>query len=295
MAEQEPGNAHLLAIEDFEPAEFAMDDLFEMEEEEEEEPLDPDEIAARQAALEVLLAVQEGDTVEVTRLLDAKPHLLETAKHNMHRTLLMAAAVGGHLDVMKALLGRGADISCTEAMGRTALDLATEEGQTEAMMLLLRSGAEIAGPRRGWGGHRNALTWAASGGHLDCIRLLLEHMRGRGVNIPHTNLYGHTALHQAISRGHVDIARVLLLAGADHTITGSDGMASRRLAYCCSQRQCVPLLEVCTQAGNCKLGPDGMGQQLTCIWSLCGSGGRVSWNVRMLYTAPDVWMRTGQA
>lgn len=255
MAEQEPGNAHLLAVEDFEPAEFAMEDLGEMGEEE-EEPLDPNEIAARQAALEILLAVQEGDTVEVTRLLDAKPHLLETEKYQMHRTLLMAAAVGGHLDVMKVLLGRGADISCIEGMGMTALDLATTEGHTEAMMLLLQNGAEVTSQEKRWGRHRNALTWAASTGRLDSTRLLLQHMRGSSVDVPSS--FGHTAFHEAITKGHVDIARVLLLAGADHTITGSDGMASRRLAHWHSQHHCVTLLEVCTQAGGCRLVPDGV-------------------------------------
>ena len=58
---------------------------------------------------------------------------------------------------------------------------------------------------------RTALFWAACGGSVSVVRLLIE----SGCEINRLDKYGHDALVIAVSLGHTDIARLLLEAGAD--------------------------------------------------------------------------------
>ena len=61
---------------------------------------------------------------------------------------------------------------------------------------------------RGW----TALHEAAKRGHVDDVRLLLEHGADPNAREPGDNT---TPLHWAAAHGHVDVVRVLLDAGAD--------------------------------------------------------------------------------
>ncbi|KZV72354.1 ankyrin [Peniophora sp. CONT] len=67
-----------------------------------------------------------------------------------------------------------------------------------------------------------ALHWAASFGHLDFVRVLLDH--------PAVNEDGQTALHAAASRGHSEICRVLLDHGAFVDATDNDGNTPLRVS-----------------------------------------------------------------
>ena len=65
------------------------------------------------------------------RLLLAEGHDIKSAIGDQGLTLLHHAAFKGHLKVAEMLLQSGADINARNAMGRTALDIATANGQTE--------------------------------------------------------------------------------------------------------------------------------------------------------------------
>jgi ankyrin repeat protein len=91
------------------------------------------------------------------------------------RTALHDASVNDHLQVVKLLLQRGADVRVMNQFGDTAL--------------------------------HEAARW----GHLEVVRLLLDNQ----ADISMTNQHGWTPLHFSAAYSQLEVARVLLEAGAD--------------------------------------------------------------------------------
>ena len=60
------------------------------------------------------------------------------------RTLLMAAAFGRNLDLVKLLAESGADLNVVSEFGNTAMDVASDTGDTDIIFYLLGHGAERA-------------------------------------------------------------------------------------------------------------------------------------------------------
>ena len=92
---------------------------------------------------------------------------------------MMVAARGGHIDVMRLLLERGADLEAiTEANGDTALLVACACGHVDAARLLLERGADVtraetSGPGRGM----DALALAKHAKRAAVVALLEEHQK----------------------------------------------------------------------------------------------------------------------
>lgn len=81
----------------------------------------------------------------------------------------MRACRRGDVDVIKALLEKGADVESRDQYGATALIIAASECKVDATRLLLEKGANtFAKDRNGW----TALMWASSVGHSQTITLL---------------------------------------------------------------------------------------------------------------------------
>jgi ankyrin repeat protein len=185
-----------------------------------------------------LSAVRRGDVEEVARLLDAKPHLVEARNHRTYdQTPLIMAVVRGHVDLVRLLLERGADVNDVGGYGRTALHRAAEEGHEEVVSILLDCGAD---PSKKDIYGCTPLMAASCNGHLGVARRLLQ--------VPECGLDerddgGSTALWWACHYGHVEVARTLLLAGADH-ILASYGQTPRQAAKEYGHPECVALLEV---------------------------------------------------
>jgi hypothetical protein len=95
----------------------------------------------------------------------------------------MFASQCGHLDVVKELLDRGADVEKVN----------TSDGTTSLM-------------------------FASQCGHLDVVKELLD----RGANINRTG-FGVSALAAASAEGHLQIVQYLVCSGASPTITSADG------------------------------------------------------------------------
>uniref|UniRef100_H2RRA6 Ankyrin repeat and KH domain containing 1 n=1 Tax=Takifugu rubripes TaxID=31033 RepID=H2RRA6_TAKRU len=124
-------------------------------------------------------------------------------------TPLMAAASGGYVDIVKLLLVHGADVNAQSSTGNTALTYACAGGFIDVVKVLLKEGANIEDHNEN--GH-TPLMEAASAGHVEVARVLLEY--GAGINT-HSNEFKESALTLACYKGHLDMVRFLLEAGAD--------------------------------------------------------------------------------
>uniref|UniRef100_A0A8D2PCJ8 K Homology domain-containing protein n=1 Tax=Zosterops lateralis melanops TaxID=1220523 RepID=A0A8D2PCJ8_ZOSLA len=124
-------------------------------------------------------------------------------------TPLMAAASGGYVDIVKLLLVHGADVNAQSSTGNTALTYACAGGFVDVVKVLLKAGANIEDHNEN--GH-TPLMEAASAGHVEVARVLLEY--GAGINT-HSNEFKESALTLACYKGHLDMVRFLLEAGAD--------------------------------------------------------------------------------
>ena len=81
--------------------------------------------------------------------------------------MLVIAARGGSVPTIDALLAGRADVNVRNRYGDTPLMIAALNGHLEVMKKLRARGAEINGA--GW----TALIYAATGGHDDAVRYLL--------------------------------------------------------------------------------------------------------------------------
>ncbi|XP_069486906.1 ankyrin repeat domain-containing protein 17 isoform X16 [Ambystoma mexicanum] len=124
-------------------------------------------------------------------------------------TPLMAAANGGHVEIVKLLLAHGADVNAQSSTGNTALTYACAGGYVDVVKVLLQAGASIEDHNEN--GH-TPLMEAGSAGHVEVARVLLD--SGAGINT-HSNEFKESALTLACYKGHLEMVRFLLAAGAD--------------------------------------------------------------------------------
>jgi ankyrin repeat protein len=167
---------------------------------------------------------------------------------------LQLAAVNGSAAMLDRLLKAGADPNASlSAAGDTALMMASRTGRADAIRVLLEGGAN-ANATETWGG-TTALMWAVSEGHTDATKALLA--AGANVNArshyvaaangrgfegrtpvanraePKTEEFASgwlTPLMLATREGDLELAGILLKAGADVNAVAGDGKTALALA-----------------------------------------------------------------
>uniref|UniRef100_A0A336L5G5 CSON003381 protein n=1 Tax=Culicoides sonorensis TaxID=179676 RepID=A0A336L5G5_CULSO len=146
---------------------------------------------------------------ELAQVLLAMSAQVEDRGQKNDCTPLMEAASAGHIDIIELLLKHGADVNAQSSTGNTPLMYACAGGHVDAVKLLLAAGANVEDHNEN--GH-TPLMEAASAGHVSVAKILLEH--GAGINT-HSNEFKESALTLACYKGHLDMVRFLLGAGAD--------------------------------------------------------------------------------
>jgi len=163
-------------------------------------PLPPDPDSSNK---QLLLAARRGELDKVKELLDGGADV-NYWDNETYMTALMFATVGEHLDIVNELLVRGADLTMTDRNGATALHL------------------------------------AASYGHIDILRRIIDALLAEREDLNTQDGYGRTALHTAAEGGIVNSVILLLQRGADPTIQDTDGNTAYDLAQTPEIRGLLP-------------------------------------------------------
>jgi RNA polymerase sigma factor (sigma-70 family) len=155
-----------------------------------------------------------GDVARVRAALEGHPEQLDTDSPEGFTPLALAAHFG-HLEVMRLLIDRDADVNrvATHRIGVTPLHAALFGRQVEAARLLVEHGADVTRARGGSGWKRagwTALHYAAGLGFSTLVQPLLE----RGADPSRQDEEGKTAIDVAVDANHHDIAGVLRSRGA---------------------------------------------------------------------------------
>eukprot|EP01113_Clastostelium_recurvatum_P004816 TRINITY_DN1212_c0_g1_i5.p1 TRINITY_DN1212_c0_g1~~TRINITY_DN1212_c0_g1_i5.p1 ORF type:complete len:376 (+),score=97.77 TRINITY_DN1212_c0_g1_i5:172-1299(+) len=120
-------------------------------------------------------------------------------------TPLLYATFYGHVEVMRILIQRGANVNETNLSGVSCLSKAVERQDMGMIALLLASGAKTDVIEASTGD--SLLTKAARMGSLEMVRALIQ----EGHASPgHKNKDGSTPLHEAAFKGHAAVVELLL-------------------------------------------------------------------------------------
>jgi ankyrin repeat protein len=155
-------------------------------------------------------------------------------------TPLMYAAQGGHVEVARLLLRKGARVNETDRSDQTALRLAVFRSNVPMMALLVSAGATV---------ESRYLAIAVPGGTEEAVKFLLDHgANSNAAYPPSASPRGPTPalLIVAVRRGDPAIVRLMLAAGADRDARDANGWNALRWAKNGKSQEVVALLE---QAG----------------------------------------------
>ena len=155
-----------------------------------------------------------GDAARVDAALAQHPHHLDSDSPEGFTPLALAAHFG-HLEVMRLLMDRGADMNrvASHRLAVTPLHAALFGRQLDAAMLLIERGADVTLARGGTGWKRagwTALHYAAGMGFNTLVPRLLD----RGADPSRRDEEGKTPLDVAIDASQSDIASLLRSRGA---------------------------------------------------------------------------------
>ena len=147
---------------------------------------------------------------------------------------LDGAVQQGEMEMVKMLLANGAKFHGGELAN--AAFAGYENAALAMVTVLLQAGADVNSPRPDYRADVNsplpdyldtALIRASYKGYKDVVKLLLAQP---GIQLDAINIDGDTALMVAAEKGHLEIAEMLLKAGAQVSITNKRGETATSLA-----------------------------------------------------------------
>ncbi|ROT35327.1 ankyrin [Sodiomyces alkalinus F11] len=149
----------------------------------------------------------EGLFNRMFELYDAKTERFETwLKGGNFGNALHATSEGGHVEAVKLLLEKGADVNIKDDdYGQTPLSWAAENGHEKVVKLLLGRDEVDVDTQDKLG--RTPLSWTAANGHDVVVKMILD--TGKA-NIESTDESGRTPVSWATRKGHDVVVKLLL-------------------------------------------------------------------------------------
>lgn len=142
--------------------------------------------------------------------------------------LLVIAMREKSVDVARLLINNDkTDLDATNAAGENALMLASLQGLTPMVKLLIDKEAEVN--KKGWA----PLHYAATSGHDDIVQMLLDASAYVDAESPN----GTTPLMMAARGGHITTCKVLLDGGADVRLKNQLGLTAIDFANQSNQKE----------------------------------------------------------
>jgi uncharacterized protein len=187
----------------------------------------------------LLEAAARGDADTLRRLLAAAVSL-ESA-NAAGETPLLLAVKHNHLSAAIMLIEAGSNINAQAANKDSPWLLAGALGRTEILHHMIPKGPDFS-LRNRFGG--NALIPACERAHVETVKLLLT----TKIDVNHVNDLGWTCLLEIVILGnggprHVEVAKLVLAAGADPNIADKDGVSPLAHARRKDQTQIARLIE----------------------------------------------------
>uniref|UniRef100_A0A803T4K2 M-phase phosphoprotein 8 n=1 Tax=Anolis carolinensis TaxID=28377 RepID=A0A803T4K2_ANOCA len=147
-------------------------------------------------AVEAVSSTQLRDAVKNGQYATVKMALNSNEEYNLEQedssgmTLVMLAAAGGHDDILRLLIKKGAKVNCRQKNGTTALIHAAEKNNLTTVAILLEAGACMNLQQNNG---ETALMKACKRGNYDIVRLMIENGADCNILSKHQN----SALHFA--------------------------------------------------------------------------------------------------
>jgi ankyrin repeat protein len=209
---------------------------------------DPTSLPPKAPMMTLIEAVKRGDVAAARLLLDrgadpnvrevvlTKPSLAdrnEGGKPTLADTVLMIAVQQGHIQLVKLLLRKGADVNGRGTAGFTPLIEAARRRRADLAKLLLGHGAR---PNQQSDDGDTALLFAANEGQTAMIDVLLDH--GADIN----GGSGETPLAMAADTGWKDVVKLLISRGADVNLCRNGSMTPLECALIEGNQEVAALL-----------------------------------------------------
>ena len=182
--------------------------------------------------------------VELLLATDGRSHVDAKNKDGMMAVHL--ATMQGHLDVLKLLQKKGADINSTGRFRMTPLNFAAAHGHYDCLVFLYENGAKILAKDKL---KRSSLLLAARNGNLTIASFLLKN--GADYSQPDTSK--NYPIHYAAGYGYPEMIELLIKAGANQNVTNSWNISSLTVAMLKNNFECVKKLLLYPDTDvNCK-------------------------------------------
>jgi ankyrin repeat protein len=140
------------------------------------------------------------------------------------------------LGELKSALKHGASPASRDSYGHGIFNIAAQNGDIEAMKVLLDAGADIDGPDKL---EMPPIIYAVNMMRVESVEFLLA----RGAKVDARDHLGHTALIQAVNRDSPEMVRMLLKAGADVNALDRTRVSLLMQASLANTQDVIPLLE----------------------------------------------------
>lgn len=151
---------------------------------------------------QLLSAAEPGNLDLITALVEDGNVNVNSADYDRYTSLLFASE-NGQGDAVRLLIRMGSEVNAKNAAGESCIWLASRYGHEAVVRILLENGADLDSADEL---EQTAISAAAKGGHLRVVEILLE----RGSDIRTPTSYGKMADMFAANGGHDAVVHALL-------------------------------------------------------------------------------------